>query len=334
MGRWLDRGATYLPMIRRRLAEARLPEELCWLPMIESGFSNTAVSPKGAAGMWQLMPATARAYGLRVDGLVDERRNPQKATRAALLHLRDLMDQFRSPFLAAAAYNTGSSRVERGLTRLEERRPEFLSAVHSSADSIRLSRRTDDFFRLSAASLLARETREYVPRLIAASMIGREPARYGFHLRPAPSMRTDSVVVAKAIDLDLIARTAGVPASLVRELNPELIHGVTPPGSRTIVRLPRGFDHALRDQIAALPEAEVDPKLLRVDPEVPRAARSWLRSRWAAWPPPEPRQLSARSGETLIDVARRCGVSAATLSRINHLPQARPLLAGQVVRLP
>jgi membrane-bound lytic murein transglycosylase D len=188
MERWLERGERYVPMIRQRLNDAMLPEELCWLPLIESGFSNGAVSSAGAAGMWQFMPSTARMYGLRVDQYVDERCDPVKATSAAVRHLSDLLERFDSPYLAAAAYNAGTDRVLRGLDRLEggakgeTGKNQKASKPGPAEDgSTPDSRRVDaaeggvrfddaDFFRLSDASLLGRETRNYVPQFIAASM--------------------------------------------------------------------------------------------------------------------------------------------------------------------
>lgn len=162
----ISRGTPYLTMIRRNLHREGLPAELAWLPLIESGFSSAAMSSAGAVGMWQFMPETARAYGLRVDRYIDERRDADKATHAAVRHLRDLHDRYGSPFLAAAAYNAGAGRIDRGLGFLE---------ITSAQD--------EDFFRLSKAALLSAETRDYVPRLIAAALIAENPGRYG--LRPA-----------------------------------------------------------------------------------------------------------------------------------------------------
>lgn len=177
MTRWLDRGATYLPMIRDRLAAADLPTDLGYLALIESGFRNTAVSRKGAVGMWQFMPGTARAYGLRVDSRVDERRDPIKATDAAVRHLQDLRDQFGSIYLAAAAYNAGAGRVSRGLEKLRRSDDDPFDDPAAPSDSTDLDA---DFFRLSDARLLAPETVNYVPQLIAAALIAKDPSRYAF----------------------------------------------------------------------------------------------------------------------------------------------------------
>ena len=173
MGTWLNRMQRYEPMIRERLAREGLPGDLVYLALIESGFSNTATSRAKAVGMWQFMKGTAKLYHLRVDSWVDERRDPYKATDAAARHLKDLNDRFGSLYLAAAAYNAGSGRVSRGLRRL----PEDDDGDEVATDAT--------FFRLYDTKLLRRETKDYVPKLIAAALIAKEPARYGFAVQPA-----------------------------------------------------------------------------------------------------------------------------------------------------
>ena len=139
-----------------------------YLALIESGFSNTATSRAKAVGMWQFMKGTAKCYGLRVDSWVDERRDPYRATDAAARHLKDLNERFGSVYLAAAAYNAGAGKVSRGLRRLPD--DEDADSINSDAT----------FFRLYDTKLLRRETKDYVPKLIAAARIAKEPARYGF----------------------------------------------------------------------------------------------------------------------------------------------------------
>ncbi len=170
--RSLSRGTPYLAMIQQHLVRHGLPAELAWLPLIESGFSVSAKSSAGAVGLWQFMPETARDYGLRVDHQVDERQDAAKATAAAVRHLRDLIDRFGSVFVAAAAYDAGAARVGRGLGLLEISRA-----------------RDEDFFRLSRAALLSKETRDYVPRLIAAALIAGNPRQYGLRV-DAPAERS------------------------------------------------------------------------------------------------------------------------------------------------
>jgi membrane-bound lytic murein transglycosylase D len=152
----------YEPMIKRKLAQRDMPQDLIYLAMIESGFNPKARSPAAASGLWQFIGETGRRYGLTVNRRVDERNDPAKATDAALSYLSDLHDRFGSWYLAAAAYNTGEGRVGR-----------IMRQVTGS------ERGTDaDYYRI--ANRLPRETREYVPKLIAAARIAKEPDKYGF----------------------------------------------------------------------------------------------------------------------------------------------------------
>ncbi|TMC60963.1 MAG: lytic transglycosylase domain-containing protein [Chloroflexi bacterium] len=164
MGIWLTRMPRYEGMIRARLQEQGLPGDLVYLALIESGFSNAATSRAKAVGMWQFMKGTARGYGLRVDSWVDERRDPYRATDAAVRHLKHLNDRFGSLYLAAAAYNAGAGKVSRGVRRLPD---------DDDADSLNSDA---TFFRLYDTKLLRRETKDYVPKLIAAARIAKEPA--------------------------------------------------------------------------------------------------------------------------------------------------------------
>src|SRR3989475_5213091 len=176
-GIWLSRLGRYEGMIRERLRARRLPEDLVYLTLIESGLSNTAVSRARAVGMWQFIAGTARLYGLTVDPWVDERRDPFRATDAAINYLADLRERLGSVYLAAAAYNAGVGRVERGIGRLP-----------GEPDSVG----DHTFFQLSDRRYLRRETRDYVPKLIAASLIAKQPGRYGFRDRsPAAPPRFD-----------------------------------------------------------------------------------------------------------------------------------------------
>ena len=349
MERWLERGERYVPMIRQRLNDAMLPEELCWLPLIESGFSNGAVSSAGAAGMWQFMPSTARMYGLRVDQYVDERCDPVKATSAAVRHLSDLLERFDSPYLAAAAYNAGTDRVLRGLDRLEggakgeTGKSQKASKPGPAEDgSMPDSRRVDaaeggvrfddaDFFRLSDASLLARETRNYVPQFIAASMIAANPEEYGFSAGRAHPLSYDSLVVTRPVRLDEIARLARIPSQTIRELNPQYLHGVTPPGSRSIVRVPKRMPRDLETQISLLPTAV--PGVMGRERGA-SAAASRGRILAVLTGRPQPRHVRVLRGETLQDLAARCGVSGDRIARINLIPKGYRLRWGQLLRLP
>ncbi|MFL5496738.1 MAG: transglycosylase SLT domain-containing protein, partial [Gemmatimonadales bacterium] len=239
-GIWLSRMPRYEPMIRERLQRVGLPGDLVYLALIESGFSNTATSRARAVGMWQFMKGTAKLYGLRVDSWVDERRDPYRATDAAVRHLNDLTHRFGSLYLAAAAYNAGSGKVSRSLVRLPE---DDADSVNSDAT----------FFRLYDTKLLRRETKDYVPKLIAAALIAKEPARYGFDVAPVELAAYDSIVVPGMTGLDVIARLADTTVAGIRELNPQYLRLATPPGVAAVVRIPAGRGPATEAAYALLP---------------------------------------------------------------------------------
>jgi membrane-bound lytic murein transglycosylase D len=293
-GIWLERMPRYEAMIRSRLQAAGLPGDLVYLALIESGFSNTATSRARAVGMWQFMKGTARLYGLRIDRWVDERRDPIRATDAAARHLKDLTDMFGSYYLAAAAYNAGAGRVSRGLNRLPD---DDNDTIPSDAT----------FFRLYDTKLLRRETKDYVPKLIAAAMIAKQPTRYGFPpLPPEAAAMYDSIVVPDQTGLDVIARLADTTVTAIRELNPQYLRLTTPPGSTSVVRLPSGLGDATAVAYADLPASK---------------RMSY-------------REHVVKAGETLGGVAKRYGVGAADILASNPRLRSRTLRAGQRVIIP
>src|SRR5258708_14433906 len=174
-------------MIRASLRAGGLPEDLYYLALVESGFDPNAYSRAAAVGMWQFMTSTARGMGMRVDGWVDGRRDPVKSTTAAVRFIRGLRDQFGSLYLAAAAYNGGPGRVARGIARY--------------ADDVNSVDVEDAFFVLADKDYLRAETRDYVPQLIAAALIAKEPARYGMELHVRPPFQYDSVSVPASTPL-------------------------------------------------------------------------------------------------------------------------------------
>jgi membrane-bound lytic murein transglycosylase D len=292
MGIWLNRMQRYEPMIRERLAREGMPGDLVYLALIESGFSNTATSRAKAVGMWQFMKGTAKYYDLRVDSWVDERRDPFLATDAAARHLRDLNARFGSLYLAAAAYNAGSGRVSRGLRRL---RPDNSDSIPDAA-----------FFRLYDTRLLRRETKDYVPKLIAAAVIAKEPARYGFTVTAEEPLVYDSIVVPTMTGLDVIARLADTTVAAIRELNPQFLRLATPPAKASVVRLPPGRGPAT---IASYAELPPDKRVTFVEHFVAK-------------------------GETMGGIARKYGVSSSLLADAN--PKVRPtrLRIGQRLIVP
>jgi membrane-bound lytic murein transglycosylase D len=191
--------------------------------------------------MWQFMRKTGRGYGLRVDTWVDERRDPVKATDAAARHLRDLRKRFGSLYLAAAAYNAGAGKVSRSLGKLEP-----IEAADEGAD----------FFRLADSNLLANETRDYVPKLIAAAIIAKQPARYGIETAPVERFAYDSLIVTEPTGLDVVARLADASLGDIRDLNPQYLRLATPPGTPSVIRLPAGTGASVAEAYAKLSPKE------------------------------------------------------------------------------
>jgi membrane-bound lytic murein transglycosylase D len=269
---FLTRGARYEPMIRRVFEAESLPGDLGYLALIESGYSNDAVSRSYAVGMWQFMKGTARGYGMRIDTWVDERRDPVKATDAAARHLRHLQRRFGSLYLAAAAYNAGAGKVSRSLGKLQWDAPADTlvdadtliqadeadslpsgdeSALEAQAEEAQAEDEaaalastdiTSDaaFFRLAGTSLLRRETQDYVPKLIAAAVVAKQPERFGIELPVAAPFTYDSLVVTSTIGLDVVARLADVSAAEIKELNPQYLRFATPPRTTSVIKLPSG----------------------------------------------------------------------------------------------
>ncbi|AKJ06531.1 membrane-bound lytic murein transglycosylase D [Archangium gephyra] len=238
--KWVSRSTRYLPVMQPILEAQGLPRDTVYLAMIESGFSPTAYSWAHASGPWQFISSTGRQYGLHQDFWVDERRDPIKATYAAARYLKDLHKELGHWYLAWAGYNTGSGRVR----RLVER--------HG----------TDDFWVISAEKGLATETKHYVPKLIAAALIAKHPAAFGFsedEFVYEQALAFDEVKITDATDLDVIARAAGVSVVDIQDLNPELRRWCTPPASAKnpyVLRLPQGTAPRFAENFARLAPKE------------------------------------------------------------------------------
>ncbi len=214
---WLKRSRLYVPIIREILRENGMPEDLVYLAMIESGFNPKAYSTAKASGPWQFIYSTGGRFGLEVDYWVDERRDPEKSTVAAAKYLKALFDQFGCWYLAAASYNAGEGRIGR------------LTQKHN----------TTDFWELHRFNTLPRETREYVPQLIAAAIIAKDPAKFGFgSVTYDPPIRFTEVKVPPATPMTSIAKASSVNIDLVRTYNPEILRGITPPGKDYVIKLP------------------------------------------------------------------------------------------------
>ncbi len=217
--RYLSRSTRYLPMIREIFQEHGLPEDLAYLAMVESGFNPNAYSHAHACGMWQFIKGTAARYGLEVNNYLDERRDPEKSTHAAAKYLLDLYKQFGSWYLAAASYNCGEGRVQK----------EINQSTHKN------------FWELSANMCLPSETKNYVPQMIAATIIAKNPARFGFRNVPyLPPLQYEKVKVEEPTSLQAASVACNVPVEELAALNPELRRGVTPPQGSYLLRIPKG----------------------------------------------------------------------------------------------
>jgi membrane-bound lytic murein transglycosylase D len=271
---WIARSGRYLDMIQGILREQGLPEELAYTAMIESGFSPRAVSRVGAKGMWQFMEATGRRYGLVVSRWVDERLDPVKSTLAAARYLGDLYGLFGHWFLAQAAYNAGETRVARAIQRA----------------------RTSDFWALTQTRHLPDETKMFVPQILAATVITRDPGRYGFEeILMEPPLVYDEVTVRRAIDFETIAELAGVTVEAIRDLNTALIARITPPFGSYALRLPPGTGARFEAALRQAPSSRIP---------------SWGIHRLAR-------------NQSLADVARIYRTTPQRLAEVNHLPGGR-----------
>lgn len=218
MEKWLQRSETYMPMIQRILKEENVPSELAYLAFIESGLNPTARSWAAAAGMWQFIAATGRVYGLEVNWWVDERRDPEKATRAAARHLNDLYDIWGDWHLAMANYNISPRGLNRAINRAGGKK---------------------DYWE--AYPYLPRETRGYVPGFIATAMIGLNPEEFGFQRKyEGEPYSYDVVEVDGLMPLDALAKASGVTTEELKDYNPELLRWATPPGNKYPLKLPKG----------------------------------------------------------------------------------------------
>jgi membrane-bound lytic murein transglycosylase D len=205
---WLSRSGRYIPFMKALLKENGLPEDLVYLSLIESGFNPYAYSRSKAMGPWQFIYLTGKRYGLKSNEWVDERRDPEKSTIAAAKYLRDLYDMFECWYLAAAGYNAGEAKIARAVLRY----------------------RTEDFWELAKYPYLKKETRDYVPQMIAAALIAKDPEQYGFtSIEYQEPLRYEKVKVPEATDLGIIAKACEVSLDELKDLNPELLRTCTPP---------------------------------------------------------------------------------------------------------
>lgn len=362
----LSRQSRWAPMIREKLRQGGLPEDMLFLPLIESWYDRDAYSRAAAVGMWQFMTGTARGVGLRVDWWVDERRDPVRATDGAVAYLNELRETFDgSIYLAAAAYNGGSGRVSRGLER------------HATA--LEGTEGDDRFFALAQQrNALRSETSDYVPKLIAAALVGKDARRYQLSIAEVAPFTWDSVTVPPATPLAAVAKALDVPLDTLLDYNPQVLRGMTPPtGGAIWLRAPIGTTTGFEERFAAIPEAErtgVKRVVTKDGDFITRIARAHgLTARQLNWYNPQATRLRngnlhpgqrilvprldvvraardvpdpkierygaaasgyhvVKAGESLSVIARRNGTTVAAIKRLNRLKTDR-IRIGQRLRV-
>jgi membrane-bound lytic murein transglycosylase D len=281
----LERIGRYQPMIEEILKEEGVPLDLIYLCQAESAFKPRALSRAKAKGMWQFISSRGKEYGLRQTWWIDERSDPEKSTRAAARHLKDLYQEFGDWYLTMAAYNAGPVRVERAMERTG----------------------ADNFWTLANKRALPRETINYVPNILALTIIGKNPEKYGFEVDSEPPLETERVAVDKATDLRVIAEAINVPLDDLRELNAHVLRWTTPPDDPDFeLILPQGYSEKFKAEIASLPESK---RVLF-------------------------REHVVRKGETLGGIAKKYGSSVTELRQANNL-KAKPVIrVGQSLIIP
>ncbi|MCX7792784.1 MAG: transglycosylase SLT domain-containing protein [Thermodesulfovibrionales bacterium] len=284
---WLSRAGMYIDIMKEILVQNGLPKELVFLPLIESGFNTNAYSRARAVGPWQFIASTARKYGLTINWWIDERRDPIKSTEAAARYLKDLYDMFNSWHLAMAAYNAGEGKVMRAL---------------------RKTRTEDHWTLLQKKTYLRRETREYVPKFIAASLIALEPEKYGFEdIDYHEPVEFTEVEIESPVDLEIIAKAAETDLQTIRLLNPELKRWCTPPDQPTyIIRIP-----AEKKEIF-LQNLEKIPKEKRYSYRIHRV----------------------RKGETVSKIAKRYGIQESVIYALNPEIKGSDLKPEREIKIP
>ena len=282
MERTLSRATQWLPMVRQIFAEERIPQDLAYLAVIESGFLNGARSYAKAVGMWQFIRSTGRIYGLNGNAWVEERRDPVKATRASARYLRRLYETSGDWYLALVGYNAGPLTTERAIQNLGSR----------------------NFWDMARSRWLRNQTKNYVPELCAAILIGHYPERYGFKVEQLQPYAYETVEVDRMTSLAVLARFASSDVDVLKELNPELLRASTPPGHYNL-RVPPGMSGTTARALARIPAGQrLDFKAYKI-----------------------------RKGETLARVAARFNLSPDDLLAANDISKAQ-FKAGKVIKVP
>jgi membrane-bound lytic murein transglycosylase D len=280
----LARSGRYIESFQSVFEDAGIPKDLIFMAHVESAFKTNAYSRARAKGIFQFIAATGRRYGLRIDNWVDERSDPDKSARAAAAYLKDLYGMFGDWYLALAAYNAGEGKIQRSLNQT----------------------RKNDFWSLASTKSLRRETKNYVPAILAATLIAKQPAKYGFDLPSGTAVDTEIVRIDGQTDLRVLSRLAGLDPEMLKQLNLHLRRGMTPPGTTTDVRVPIGYAEGIAAAYANLPAAD---RLVLARHEV-------------------------APGESIATIARRYGVSSAAITHANMLGKSGSVKAGQEIIIP
>jgi membrane-bound lytic murein transglycosylase D len=280
----LRRKGKYQEMIARVLKEEGVPQDLIYVAQAESAFQPLALSRAGARGIWQFVQWRGNEYGLKRSWWVDDRLDPEKATRAAAQHLRDLYGLYGDWYLAIAAYNCGPGNVQKGIERTGYA----------------------DFWELYKRNVLPQETRNYVPIILALTLIAKDAAHYGIAVDPDDPVDTDVVKPGRAIDLRLVAETIDVDVETLRTLNPSLLRMATPDDPQFELHLPKGTSEKFAAEIADIPA-----------------------DKWVSW-----RRHRVESGETLTSIARKYRVTAQAIAEANDLERGAQLEAGEKLIIP
>lgn len=283
--RWLARSGKYLPMFKKELRDAGLPEDLAYLAMIESGFSQRAHSRAKAVGLWQFMRGTGKEYNLHIDRYVDERRHAEKSTKAAVALLSDLYARFGDWHLAVAGYNAGAGKIGKGLKRYK----------------------TDNFWSLAEHRYLRLETKRYVPKLIAAILIAKNPKQYGFsNIKYDLPLEYDTLRVGPGLNLNAVATICNTSSKAIKRLNRELKTGRTPLNkSHYDVQIPLG-----KKELA-------EANLPRLHSVVSTGYKTHV----------------IRKRDSLSKICKRYNINKTTLLKVNNLRSSR-LVAGKHLRIP
>ncbi len=283
--RWLERSGKYIPMFKKELRDAGLPEDLAYLAMIESGFNQRAYSRAKAVGLWQFMKATGKDYNLTINKYVDERRHAEKSTKAAVAFLSDLYANFNDWHLAVAGYNAGAGKIGKGLKKYK----------------------CDNFWSLAQHNYLRLETKRYVPKLIAAIIIAKNPEQYGFtNINYETPLVYDTLRVGPGLSLDAVALLCKTNSKNIKQLNQELKTGRTPLNkSHYNVQIPYGTQKIASANLSRL--------------------NSFASTGY--------KTHTIRKGDSLSKICKQYNINKTTLLKINHLRSSK-LIAGKHLRIP